>query len=67
MVRRGRDRVDVFECKINPDKLDLSRVNAFRARYPEGDNYVVSPRAGQPYRIRRGERVFTVCTTRDLP
>ena len=66
VVRRGRDRVDVFECKINPDKLDPSRVNAFRARYPEGDNYVVSPRARQPYHIRRGERVFTVCTTRDL-
>ncbi len=67
VVRRGRDRVDVFECKINPDKLDPSRVNAFRARYPEGDNYVVSPRAERPYQIRHRERLFTVCTTKDLP
>jgi len=67
VVRRGRDRVDVMECKINPDKLDAKPVEAFRGLYPKGDNYIVSPGAKKPYRVRRDDLVFTVCTTRNLP
>jgi len=43
VIRRGRDRVDVLECKINPDKLDARPIEVFRGLYPEGENYVVSP------------------------
>lgn len=67
VIRRGRDRVDVMECKINPDKLDVKPVEAFRGLYPKGDNYIVSPAVKKPYKVRRGDLVFTVCTTRDLP
>ena len=67
VVRRGRGGVDLMECKMDPGKLNPVPVNAFRDRYPEGDNYVVSPRAERPYQVRRGGRVFTVCTTKDLP
>jgi len=67
VIRRGRDRVDLLECKINLDKLDAKPVEAFRDLYPEGDNYIVSPAVKKPYRVRRGDLVFTACSTRDLP
>lgn len=66
VVRRGRDRVDVMECKINPDKIDAKSVETFRGAYPKGENYIVSPAVKKPYRVRRGDLVFTVCTTGDI-
>jgi hypothetical protein len=66
VIRRGRDRVDVLECKINPDKFDAKPIETFRGLYPRGDNYIVSPAVKKPYDVRRGDLVFTVCTTRDL-
>ncbi len=67
VIRRERDRVDVVECKINPDRLDATAAEAFRALYPAGDNYVVSPAVKTPTRLRRGELVFTACNTGDFP
>ena len=67
VVRRERNRVDLVECKINPDRLNTPVMDAFRSLYPAGDNYVVSPAVKKPYQIRRGDQVFTVCTTRDFP
>lgn len=66
VIRRDRDRVDLVECKINPDKLDPGSTEAFRALYPSGENYVVCPEVRAPYRVRRGGRVFIVCTTGDV-
>lgn len=67
VIRRGRDHVDVVECKVNPDKLDAKPVAAFRSLYPKGDNYVLSPAVKNPYRLRRGDLVFTACSAGDLP
>lgn len=67
VIRRGRDRVDVMECKINPDKLVAKQVEAFRNLYPKGNNYIVSPAVKKPYRVRRGDLVFTVSSIRDIP
>jgi hypothetical protein len=58
--------VDVVECKINPDKLNVAPVQTFREIYPEGENRIVSPSVKKPYLIRRGDLVFTICTTKDL-
>ena len=78
VVRRTEGRVDLVECKMNPDKLNLAPIAAFRKRYPKGHNYVATPLARAPYRIRRSARrtrgacpsqeelVFTVCSTGDL-
>ena len=60
VVRRGRDRVDLVECKMDPDELDGRAVRAFRALYPEGENFLASPAVRAPYRIRRGGCVFKV-------
>jgi len=67
MIRRGRDRVDVLECKVNPCKLDAGPVEALRVLYAVGHNYIVSPAVRTPARLRRGELVFTACSTSDLP
>ncbi|MDQ6971999.1 MAG: ATP-binding protein [Mariprofundaceae bacterium] len=67
VIRRGRDRVDAIECKINPEKLNPEAIMEFRSLYPEGENLVLSPAVKQPYRIRRGGLVFTVCSTGDIP
>ena len=66
VVRRGQGRVDVLECRMNPDRLDTAAVDTFRGLYPEGENYVLAPAVKSSYRIRRGGRVFTVCTTGNL-
>ena len=67
VIRHGRDRVDVVECKINPDKLDATAVAAFRDLYPDGDNYVVSPAVKTPTLMRRSHLVFKALNTKDLP
>jgi len=67
VIRRGRDRADVVECKINPDRLDAAPVEAFRALYPGGDNYVVSPAVKTPASVRHGKLVFRVVDTAGLP
>ena len=66
VIRRADGAVDAVECKINPDRLNPGPVEVFRRIYPEGANYVVTPLDREPYRIRRGELVFTACSTRDL-
>ena len=61
VVRRDRDSVDAVECKINPDRLDISSLSAFRAIYPSGANYVVSPLVKTSYvRELQGLRI-TYC------
>ena len=67
VVRRTEGAVDAVECKVNPDRLNSKPIEVFRRMHPKGGNYVVTPLDRKPYQIRRGELVFTVCTTRDLP
>ena len=66
VIRRGREQVDVVECKINPDKLDAAATESFRSLYPDGGNYVVSPAVKAPTLIRRGELIFKAINTADL-
>ena len=67
VVRRERARMDLIECKIAPEKLSPSAASAFRDRYPEGDNYVATPFAAEPYQLRRGGLVFTACVPSAVP
>ena len=67
VIRRERDRVDIVECKINPDKLNVAPILAFRKLYPKGENMIVSPVVKKPYRVRRSDLLFKLCSTRDIP
>lgn len=66
VIRRSEGAVDTIECKINPDRLNAGPVEVFRRIYPKGANYIVTPLDREPYRIRRGELTFSVCSTRHL-
>ena len=67
IIRHSRNRVDVVECKINPEKIDATPIKVFRDLYTEGENIIVSPAIKKPYKFRRGGLVFTACNTKDLP
>ncbi len=45
----GRDSVDAYECKWNPDEFDTGAIKVFRERYPNGENYLVTPLNGPAY------------------
>lgn len=64
VIRRGRDRLDVVECRIAPDEFRPRALDAFRERYPEGENFVVGPFVPEPWQMRRGRHRITVCTPR---
>ncbi len=60
VVRREGGRVDLIECKINPDKLDPGAAEVFRRIYPDGNNTVAAPGVREPWRMRRHGLAFTV-------
>ncbi len=61
VVPRGREAVDAIECKWNPDAFERRGLGAFRALYPEGKNYVVSPLHGPGYeRMEDGMKISFV-------
>jgi hypothetical protein len=58
---RGRDAVDVMECKWKPEAFETRGLAAFRAHYPNGKNYVVSPLTGPAYdRVQDGFKISVV-------
>lgn len=61
VLPRNRDRVDVLECKWNPQDFDPAALKAFRALHPGGRNYVISPVAGDGFVRRLAGLEFTVC------
>jgi predicted AAA+ superfamily ATPase len=53
VISRDRDTIDVIECKWNPEQFDPASLKLFRALYPKGNNYIVSPlsMSGYPKKI----------------
>jgi predicted AAA+ superfamily ATPase len=66
VLPRRRDEVDAIECKWNPAAFDPAALALFRAAYPKGRNYLVSP-SGVPAHDRRFASLqVRVCTPSDL-
>jgi uncharacterized protein len=57
---RGRDSVDAYECKWNPDEFDTGAIKVFRERYPKGENYLITPLNGPAYTKKAKGVVYTV-------
>lgn len=58
VVPRGRDAADAIECKWNAAAFEMRGLAAFRAQYPKGRNFVVSPVTSPAYeRIQDGHTV----------
>ena len=68
VVPRSRDHVDAIECKWNPDAFEADGLAAFRANYPQGRNFVVSPHIATPYKRRMKNLTveFTSLSAADL-
>jgi predicted AAA+ superfamily ATPase len=54
VVPLGRDRVDAIECKWKPQVFETRGLAAFRAQYPKGRNFVVSPLTSPAYEQIQG-------------
>ncbi|MBN2508498.1 MAG: ATP-binding protein [Verrucomicrobia bacterium] len=61
VLPRGREAVDVIECKWNPAGFDPTALALFRSYYPKGRNWLVTPLEGTAYRKRFGNLEVTVC------
>lgn len=52
IIPRTRDEIDAIECKWSPDRFDASAFKLFRAQYPKGNNYIISPVSDPGYAKR---------------
>jgi predicted AAA+ superfamily ATPase len=66
VMNSGRDRVDAIECKWNPEAFDATALKAFRAYYPRGRNFLVTPAGDPAYTRRFGDMEVRVCTPAEL-
>lgn len=64
---QDRDTVDAIECKWNPDQFDPAALRAFRTAYPQGKNYLVTPRGGPFYDRSYKGMTVRVCNPSALP
>jgi hypothetical protein len=48
VLPRARDACDAIECKWSSESFRPESLAAFRAAYPKGRNFVVSPRRAPP-------------------
>lgn len=66
VVPRSRESADAIECKWQPDAFETRGMAVFRALYPKGRNFVVSPLSGPAYhRTFQGLKV-TFVSPREL-
>ncbi len=66
VLPRGREEVDVIECKWDPAAFDGDGLRVFRGYYPKGRNYLVSPSGAPGYVKRIGSLQVRVCTPSEL-
>ena len=66
VITRGRDEVDVVECKWNASTFNSAALQIFRSYYPKGRNYLVTPSATPPYAVRDGKLEIQVRTPSHL-
>ncbi len=61
-----RDEVDAIECKWNSAAFDETALEIFRAAYPQGRNYLLTPSSAPAYRKQFGKMEVRVCTPSEL-
>ncbi|HEY5914051.1 MAG TPA: DUF4143 domain-containing protein, partial [Verrucomicrobiae bacterium] len=67
VVVRNREQVDTIECKWDPSEFDAAGLKAFRALYPKGVNYLVSPLTVPSYFKQAGDLEINVCDPSGIP
>lgn len=66
VLPRDRETVDVIECKWNPGSFDASALKVFRASYPKGRNFLVTPSGEPGYTRAFGACEVRICTPSEL-
>lgn len=66
VLARNRDEIDAIECKWDPTAFDPSALRTFRASYPQGRNYLLTPSGVPPYIRNYGGIEVRVCTPSDM-
>lgn len=66
VIQRSRHKIDVFECKMNPDSVVVDSIRQFRSLYAEGENFVIGPFVKQKYRFSRDGIVLNVSPLNQL-
>jgi len=66
VLAHGRDRVDTIACKWSPSAFDSSALETFRAYYPKGRNYLITPSGDPAYTRRQGGLEVRICTPTEL-
>jgi len=66
VLAHRRDSVDTIECKWNPEAFDSSSLKLFRAYYPKGRNYLLTPSGDPGYNKRFGDMLVRVCAPSEL-
>ena len=61
VIVRDRDQVDAIECKWDASEFDSAGLKAFRALYPKGNNYLISPLTLPSYLKQAGNLEIKVC------
>ena len=60
VIARNEHEIDVFECKMNPDNVNVNSLREFRSIYPRGTNYLVAPFVKDSYRFSRNGKIINV-------
>lgn len=61
VIPRGRTEVDAIECKWSPDQLAPDSLAHFRAHYPRGSNYLITPGTARGHTRRFAGLEVHVC------
>ncbi|NOY58651.1 MAG: ATP-binding protein [Calditrichaeota bacterium] len=67
VIRSAGSKVHTLECKINPDYFDAKSLYAFRALYPEGENFVICPGIKEPFEKRFDKGIIHYCSLNNFP
>jgi hypothetical protein len=66
VLARNRDEVDAIECKWDPAAFDPTPLRMFRAFYPRGRNYLLTPSGVPAYMKEYGGIEVRICTPSDM-
>lgn len=66
VVHGSGGQVLAIECKINPDQFTGKSLAAFRAAYPHGTNFIISPRIRESYSRRIDGFVIQIQSLQEL-
>jgi predicted AAA+ superfamily ATPase len=66
IIKARDERILAIECKVSPEHFESKNLTAFRALYPDGENYLICPFVKGSYQIREHEYIVKVISLNDI-